>query len=50
MFNFLSVLLIALNGISSQAPTADIFLVLLSIFFVACAEIDTAEQQVKEEL
>lgn len=50
LFNFLSVLTIALNGITSQAPTTDVFFVVLSILFVASAEIDTFEKEKEEEL
>ena len=47
LFNLLSVLTIALNGITSQAPTTDVFFVALSILFVSLAEIDNKEKEEK---
>ena len=43
-FNILSILLIALNGITSQAPTTDFMMVMISIVLIALAELDTDSQ------
>ena len=44
----LCVLSIALNGIMSQASTTDVFLVEISILFVACCELISKEKNIEE--